>query len=135
MDNPRKTNENLGWMLCFHRRYKLGDDIGLRSDSFDGWDDVDRYLIDVLEAVIVLPLYLYDHGGLRIKVGSFAGLLPGGHAEFDSGRVGSIFAKRGEVMLEYQKKRITKSILAKVEKVLRAEVEAYDNYLVMGEDA
>lgn len=53
-------------------------------------------------------LYLYDHSGTTYRAGEritrldqrpvnpFSGRLAQGHAEFDSGRVGSIFIKRGD---------------------------------------
>lgn len=109
-------------MLCFHKRYVLGDRTGLIASDFNGWDDIENYLIKDEKAVILLPLYLYDHSGLRMKVGSFSGLLPQGHAEFDSGQVGYIYITRKKLKAE----KISKK---KAEECLRAEVEAYNQYL------
>jgi len=128
-ESPREW-DNLGVMVCFHKRYTLGDENhGLTSDMFHGWVEVEKYLTREKHATIVLPLYLYDHSGLRIKVGDFRGLLPQGHAEFDSGQVGFIYASKETILKEYKVKRITKAILAKVEKVLDGEVTDYDDYL------
>lgn len=128
-DNPRKCMDNLGIMVCFHSRYELGDKNELRSGDFDGWDAVEEYLTKEKGAVVVLPLYLYDHSGLRLKVGNFHGLLPQGHAEFDSGRVGFIYATRTAILKEYGGKRVTAEMRKKAEEVLRNEVSAYDQYL------
>jgi len=127
--SPREW-DNLGRMLCFHKRYALGDKHeGLKPENFSGWNEVEQYLWGDLDAVVVLPLYLYDHSRLRMKVGSFHGLLPQGHAEFDSGQVGFIYATKEAVLKEYGVKKITAEIKKKVEAVLRAEVETYDKYL------
>ncbi len=82
-ENPRRAWDNFGTMVCFHRRYDLGDKHDIKHEDFSGWDEMEDYLRKEKGAVIVLPLFLYDHSGLRMKVGSFRGLLPQGHAEFD----------------------------------------------------
>lgn len=119
--DPRE-NDNAGTMLCFHKRYQLGDKTDLKSDSFGGWGEIEDYLRKEKKAVIILPLFLYDHSGLHLKVGSFYGLLPQGHAEFDSGPIGYIYITKEGLKRE----KISKK---KAEECLRAEVEEYDQYL------
>lgn len=122
--------DNLGTMACFHRRYNLGHkDHGIDHKDYESWEEMKEGIVKKHDAVVILPLFLYDHSGLRIKVGSFQGLLSQGHAEFDSGQVGFIFVSREKVLKEYSAKRITKAILAKAEKVLQAEVKTYDQFL------
>ena len=125
-ESPREW-DNIGVMVCFHKRYRLGDKHDLRSADFGGWDQVETYLRREKGAVIVLPLHLLDHSGLRLKVGSFLGHAP--HAEWDSGQVGFIYATREAVIREYGKTRLTRAALEKAEKYLRGEVETYDAYL------
>jgi hypothetical protein len=122
--------DNLGVMVCFHKRHKLGNDHDYREDDYGSWDEVREAIIKKENPIVILPLYLYDHSGLRMKVGSFQGLLPQGHAEFDSGMVGFIFAPRDKVLENYMVKRISPEIKEKVEKLLRGEVEVYDQYLM-----
>lgn len=123
--DPRKEFDNLGTMVCFHRRYELGDKLDLRAEDFRGWDEVEEHLRKSLGAVIVLPLYLYDHSGLRMKVGSFQGHLPQGHAEFDSGQVGFIYITADKVREEYGDSKS----LEEIADYLRSEVDLYDDYL------
>jgi hypothetical protein len=117
-------------MVAFHKRYDLGDDVDIKSDMFNSWAELEEYLVKEKKAVIVLPLYLYDHSGLRMKVGSFQGLLPQGHAEFDSGQVGFIYATAKDIKDNLGIKKITKKALKKAEKVLKGEVDTYDQYLM-----
>ena len=119
--DPRE-DENLGTMVCFHRRYTLGDKTDLNSDMFNGWEELYDYLKKEKKAIMILPLYLYDHSGISIKVGSFQGLLSQGHAEFDSGQVGFIYCTKEDL----KRIGITK---AKAEKSLQAEVEVYNDYI------
>ena len=126
--DPRKEWDNLGTMLTSHGRYSLGDE-QFKASEYESWEDVRRHLAEDEGAVIVLPLYLYDHSGLRMKVGSFQGLLPQGHAEFDSGMVGFIYVTKEQLKKEYGVKKITKSVIEKATKVLEGEVDTYDDYL------
>jgi len=119
--SPREW-DNLGTMVCFHKRYDLGDKHGIKSDEFGGWDDIERHLIEELGAVVVLPLYLYDHSGITMRTGSF-------HDRWDSGQVGFVYVDRDSVLKEYGKKRLSKSIIKRATNVLESEVKTYDQYL------
>ena len=128
-DNPESPREwdNLGNMFLFHNRYKLGDEHPESSDSFDGWEDIKNYLLKEKNAEILLPVYLYDHSGLRVKVGDFSGLLPQGHQQFDSGMIGYIYVTKKDIKENYGK--AGKKEIEKAKKSLQAEVEQYDQYL------
>jgi len=39
-EDPREF-DNLGIMVCFHKRYNLGDKTDLSSDQFNGWDELE----------------------------------------------------------------------------------------------
>ena len=119
-ESPREW-DNLGEMVCWHSRYNLGN----KHD----YDEPSDFEATIKKNDIVLSLSLYDHSGLRIKKGSFYGLLPQGHAEFDTMRVGYIIARADVIRKEYNVKRITKAIIEKVKKVLENEVKTYDTYL------
>lgn len=117
-ENPRSWS-NLGMMVCWHRRYRLGD----RHD-FAGPDDLWDYLEQEggAERAVVLPLYLYDHSGLRMSVRPFGD-------PWDSAQVGWIVAPASRIRVEYRVKRIGPRIRREVEDVLRGEVEVYDLWL------
>jgi len=127
--SPREDRDNLGHMICFHREYALGDKHDINSNLYHGWGEIRAHLKINRGAYIILPLYLYDHSGLRMKVGSFQGLLPQGHAEFDSGMVGFIYVTAAEIRKEYSVKHISKKTRDRAERVLRGEVLEYDDYL------
>jgi len=130
--DPRE-DDNLGKMVCFHKRYNLGDKTDLTSDSFEGWEELEQYLIRERGAEVIAPLYMYEHSGISIKIGSFYGCgLSQGHARFDSGQIGFIYVDRETLQKEYTAKRITKKIKDKAMKVLEGEVDTYNKY-VMGQ--
>jgi hypothetical protein len=130
-DNPFDPREDgcFGKMVCFHRRYGLGDKHNLDSGDFGGWNEVAEHLVKKLNAKVILPLYLYDHSGLHLKVGSWYGLLPQGHAEFDSGQVGFIYCTAKDIRENWGRKRATKQYIKKAENLLKDEVRVYAAYL------
>jgi len=113
--SPREW-DNLGTMVCWHRRYNLGDDQAPRD--YDSVQD----LIESYDAKVLLPLYLYDHSGITMNVGGFSD-------PWDSGQVGFIYVTAETIRKEYGCKRITAKVLANVETCLRSEVGTYDQYL------
>ena len=124
-DSPESPREwdNLGTMICFHRRYNLGDEGNFFSpDNFNSWEEQREWIEKSIKPVVLLPLYLYDHSGITISTSPFS-------CQWDSGQVGWIFVTKEQVRKEYGVKRITKDIVEKVTNVLEGEVKTYDQYL------
>lgn len=120
--NPRKEFSNLGTMLCFHKRYNLGDEKSIRHEDFASWDEMESHIYAELDAAIVLPIYMYDHSGITISTSPFS-------CRWDSGQIGFIYVSKETVRKEYGCKRISKRIKAIANAVLLGEVETYDQYL------
>jgi hypothetical protein len=121
--NPRKEYDNVGVMVCFHRRYDLGDDKhGLKSSDFNNWPELENFLIKKRGAAVILPLYLYDHSGLTIATTPFS-------CPWDSGQVGFIYCTREAILQGWGGKRLTKPLRQIAANCLRGEVETYDQYL------
>lgn len=72
--------------------------------------------------LLILPLYLYDHGGITMRTTSF-------NDPWDSGQVGFIYVKTDDVKQEWGWKRLTKQRREHIETILKNEVEEYDAYL------
>jgi len=110
--------DNLGTMVCWHRRYNLGDQHDFRSpEDFQEWvKEIGR------KNFVILPLYLYDHSGITISTTPFS-------CPWDSGQVGWIYVTKTCLREEFGVKRITKNIIRRAEEILRAEVKTYDQYL------
>lgn len=121
-ENPRTAWDNLGTMQCFHRRYTLGDKNLIRHEDYAGWDEMEDAIRKDLGAEIILPLYMYDHGGITISTSPFS-------CPWDSGRIGFIYVTREKLLKEYGNVRLTKDIIAKATKVLEGEVEVYDQFV------
>ena len=128
LDNPREC-DNLGSMVCYHRRYNLGDkDEYLpghykpNSGDFWGWGEMRQYFEKVHDLAVCLPIYMIDHSGIAVSTKPFS-------CPWDSGRIGFIFVSKEKLRKEYGVKRITASLVDKATRILEAEVQEYNQYL------
>ena len=119
-NNPREW-DNLGTMICFHKRYSLGDRTNLSSADFNSWDELENYIKKELNAVVVLPLSLYDHSQITMSIGKLQG--------WDCEQVGFIYVTREQLKKEYNRVRLSKKLREKIENRLEKEVETYNRYL------
>lgn len=129
--NPRTEWDHVGTMVCWHRRYKLGDEqpsyppsefflrlmqereaeVHPKYPPDDLPDEhVQRY---IAKHFYVLPLYLYDHSGLTMNTSGFS-------CQWDSGQVGWIVMSRDKA---------DEQGIADPLGLLRSEVAEYDQYL------
>jgi len=141
--NPREEWDNLGNMICWHRRYNLGDkhsyseprdfiyelcrdfhdtqkmidDYNLSEEEF-----INKYLSILEKHIVILPLYLYDHSGITINTTGFS-------CPWDSGQIGWIYATKEKMKKEYGWKCWSKKREERIIDYLKAEVETYDCYL------
>lgn len=130
-ESPREWS-NLGKLICWHRRYRLGD-----SHPFDSPDALLRDLSGVTDQsdlsieqlreraerkAILLPVFLYDHSGLAMNTIGF-------HCPWDSSQVGYVYVTLDAVREEFGVKRVTKAMREKAKNILRAEIVTFDAYL------
>lgn len=145
--NPRKDDGNIGTMVCWHRRYSLGDQQPAWSPSEFNWrlmqtreQSVGRDVSEDLSPecaqeyvekwFVVLPLYLYDHSGLVMNTAGFS-------CPWDSGQVGHIYSSLETAGEAYGCKAweslvagaAVKSLLHVTIERLTREVEIYSCYL------
>ncbi len=114
-ENPRIFNSNLGRMVCWHRRYNLGDIKDFKT-PFEFQVYTETHKNDIYA---ILNVYLYDHSGLAISTRDFKD-------PWDSGQIGYIYCRTDDVIgagfnpeTDYEK----------VKEILEKEVQEYDNYL------
>ena len=116
--------DNFATLACWHRRAKLGD----RQIAGCSGKDLVRDVKGSGERIVaILPLYLYEHGGMTMRCGAFAD-------PWDSGQVGwgYVTASQAEEMgCKPGSKRGDGGTYDKAyfEGIIRAEVAVYDDYL------
>lgn len=155
--NPRREIENFGTMICFHRRYDLGDEHKYNSsddlikelyikavgggergeekyeelmDRFDMWP----VTLQQIQAKNQALMSAIDKEFVVLPVFLFdhSGLSVSTYSfndPWDSGQTGIIYASKERICEEYGVKVISPQIRREVEKQLRGEVETYDTYL------
>ena len=143
-ESPREW-DNLGTIIYWHRGCKAGDNVSydspkqfmwnLLEDYYDSetvekWQDEKgekefiEYCLEKFNKKhgIILPLYLYEHSGITIRTYPFS-------CRWDSGQVGWIYITKEKIKKEWNKKKVSKQLLDKVENQLVQEVKTYDQYL------
>lgn len=164
--NPRKEFDSVGKMVCWHRSYDLGDEQPsespedyrrkmayeqatfeqrelfdrLENDVFDEGEEVpdEAALVEKIlsNRYVILPLYLYDHGGITMRAAPF-------YDPWDSGQVGFIFVSKKRAESEWGTGfyKTTEGNINRTQTgapipdeeawayYLRGEVETYDQYL------
>jgi len=123
-ENPRdpREDDNMSKMICFHRRYNLGDKHDYKLNYQNDLNELEKELIKAEKPVVILPVYIYEHSGITLSTTPFS-------CRWDSGQIGFILVSRETVLKEYKVKRITEKIREKVKKIMLAELESYDSYL------
>ena len=130
-ESPREWSD-LGTLICWHRRYRLGDshqfdspEVFLRSLAGVS-DQSDLSMVQLREQAdrkaVLLPVFLYDHSGLAMNTIGF-------HCPWDSGQVGFVYVTLEAVREEFGVKRVTKALREKAADILRGEIVSYDAYL------
>ncbi len=123
-ESPRVC-DNFCTMVCFHRKYVLGDEEhGYKAQKFYSWDDLKDSIEKIEDVAVILPLYLYDHSGITIRTYPF-------EDRWDSGQVGFVFVSKNKVREEFSltDEVLSDEIVDKAKKILEGEVQIYDNYL------
>lgn len=125
-DNPRKEWDNASKMVCFHGRYDLGDEShDYRKEDFTSWDGLRKAIVKKERPAAVLPLFLFDHSGITLSVGSadFERCDPQG---WDWGQVGWAYVpKRSPDLKGLGKEEAERE----AERLIRSEVAVYAQYL------
>lgn len=111
--NPRTDCDHLGTMLCWHRRYTLGDE-----NPYDNPQEFEESNA-AKNMFVCLPVYMLDHSGLFFSVNDF-------RDPWDSGQLGIIYCTKEEAQKWYGKEDVSPDE-AKCE--LIAEVENYNEYM------
>jgi hypothetical protein len=117
--SPR-DRDTLGTLVAWHRRYMLGD--AQPRETPAQWMEDFRATNTEWRLVVILPVYLHEHGNVALGVRDFGD-------PWDSGQVGWIYALPARIRKEYGCTRISRRIRAEVAAILRSEVEEYGRYV------
>lgn len=126
-ESPREW-DNLGTMVLFHGRYNLANELDLRQEDYNGWEEVEDAIHERLGDMLILPVYMYDHSGVGLSTDNSQYPF---NCPWDAGKVGYIAVSLAKVAEEYAslptmdqegRERAAKA-------VLRSEVETYSQWL------
>lgn len=114
-EDPRDWMDHLGNMICFHRRYNIGD-----KHDFNSPDDIDDFFEE--NPHVKLPIYMLEHSGISISTSPFG-------CPWDSGHIGWIYATIEEIEDVGLSNINIPENKEKVIEILKTEIKEYDMYL------
>jgi hypothetical protein len=120
--NPRKDYDPFGHMVCWHRRYDLGDKHDYATPS-EFWEDMKDSI------AIIANVFMYDHSAIAFSLHSFYGRVPQGHAEFDSMQVGYMYLTKEDLQREYDTEDVTDELREKALAIFESELKVYEQYV------
>jgi hypothetical protein len=123
-ENPRMW-DNITQMICFHRRYDLGDSHSYNADDYSGWDEMEEAIVKREKPLIIEPLYMYDHSGMTIATTPFG-------CNWDSGQIGFVMITPknvDEFELTLKNDETYDEYLSRLLKRLEDDVRVYDDYI------
>jgi len=115
-ESPRNW-DNICIFHVAHRNCSFGDVNHSNSESIHSAVEKARKQGD-----IVLPLYMYEHGGITISLSPFS-------CPWDSGQCSFVVIPRKKMLEEFGKKAFTKKLKERAIKCAKGEVETLDTYL------
>ena len=123
-DNPSdpRENDNLGTMICFHRRYNLGDKHKF-SDSQEFLEWLKENKNDI---AICLPIFMYEHSEVSLSTSNKKYPF---NDRWDAGQVGIVYVTKETLKKEYPIDQPQEKTIEIATNVLVAEVEEYSRYL------
>jgi hypothetical protein len=118
--NPRTDWDNITTIVCFHKRYELGDKTDYRTEDYDSWDELKTQIEKDNKVLLIKPLYMYDHSGITISTSPFG-------CQWDSGQIGWVFITEKQLNLMCGKdfKRDEETLNC----ITNSEVKNYDEFL------
>ena len=116
-ESPREW-DNLTTMICFHKRYDLGDEHNYKPADFSSYAELKEQLEKDHTILIIKPLYMYDHSGITISTSPF-------ECNWDSGQIGWVFISKEQADC------LGTPIddIDRLDSWLESEVNIYDQYL------
>lgn len=116
-ENPREAWDHAATMVCWHRRYKLGDE--QPRETPQDWREAFE---SENPGAVMLPLWLLDHCGITIRTNSI-------DDPWDSGQVGYVYMTREVMQKEFPDATTDAERRERAYELMQAEVRVYDDYL------
>ncbi len=112
--SPREDG-GFGRLALFHRRYRLGDGEFRTPEELHEDEGFKR-------AIVKLPVYGYDHGGLVMNTTGFS-------CPWDSGQLGYIYITLADWTKSTGKRSVNAASKKRIEDMLRSVVEEYSDWV------
>lgn len=127
--NPRKDWDNIAKLAYFHKRYDFVNESGVSADEANSYDELCQLITKRVDAVHIVPVYMYAHSGLAFKAG---GVRSGQFAcPWDSGIVGFAYITRegARELFGVKRLRLNAERYKRMQEIIEGDVEIYSDYI------
>lgn len=116
-DSPREGRED-SKLAIYHKRHNFVNETQFNTDNYGSWHELKQAFIADEAIAVILPVYMYEHSGYVFSTTPFG-------CKFDSGQVGYIFMTKSKAYEIFKCKRLSKSLIAKINEWLISDVSDY----------
>lgn len=125
--DPRDYDFQDQWckMVCFHNKYSLGDKHNYDKNDYNSWSELADEIESRENPICMLPVYMYDHSGIRISTEPFG-------CKWDSGQIGFIYATTRTIDgmgLSPKKNEDWNDFQDRLTDMLKSDIKTYDLYV------
>jgi len=99
-ESPEAWDDEYAFLVHYHRDFEIHKDDIITEDDASRLAQGEK--IDQQKDYYIFPVEAYIHGGVSLTLSSFQGMLPQGHYEFDTSRVGLVLVNKKEVKTKKQ---------------------------------
>ncbi len=124
-ESPRDW-DNLTEIHYHASRYVLGD-----TNWYGKIEEYEEMLAEAEKnGDLVINMFAYIHSGVALSLESFHGRLPQGHAEFDSGRAGTVIVRKKDILENWGKgeTELTDELKEKGYNAAKGDIETLNQY-------
>jgi len=121
--DPFNDWDKFSHLVAWHSRYEFGNKTDI--EQWKHQEDFEQWVKEQHGKILIMPLYLYNHSGISLSVEYTYPY----NDRWGAGQIGYAYATYQEIRENYLIKRITKKTIKKAIELIKAEIEAYNQYL------
>lgn len=119
-ESPDAWGDDHLFLVNYHRDFDVRNDNVIKEDDARAFYQGEK--IPQQKDYWIFPVEAYIHSGVSLTLTSFKGMLPQGHYEFDTSRVGLVLVSKKEIKSEKKAKKLAEGLVTQWNQYLSGDV-------------